>query len=363
MKQKGQSRRVEKDRQPLVRDEHRLAEAERQIRPALMRDVANLAGVSVMTVSRALNGSAAVTDVLRTRVLEAVARLEYRPNEVARSLRAQRSRQIGLIVPNLVDPFFAICADAVSLVAKKHGYSVVITTSDEDLKFETEQVSLMAQRSVEGIILVPALGKRESFRRSRVASIPIVTLDRPLSGSSSASVVVENREGARRSVEHLIGHGCRRIVHLCLNRRLYTLAARERGYRDAMRTARLVPESVNGDFAGDEMIAALRSLRVEGPFALFCSNNLVTRRALHSLTELNWRVPEEVPLVGFDDFETADIMKPAITVVRQPIYLLGTTGAEILFEKLADTGTQDGWGLRTLPVELIVRNSCGCLNK
>jgi LacI family transcriptional regulator len=246
------------------------------------------------------------------------------------------------------------------LIAKKHQYSVVITTSDEDADVEYEQIALMARRNVEGIILVPASGERKHLPHRPSVLLPIVTLDRPLPGSCYASVVVENKGGARLVVDHLIEHGCRRIVHLCADLHRYTLAARNQGYRQALQRANLIPEVVCGSFSEEDMVELLLKLQSGGPFALFCSNNLMTRRALRGLSQLNLHVPEDVPVVGFDDFETADLLKPGITVVRQPIHELGRTGAEILFKSFEDK--QNKVGLIVLPVELIVRDSCGSLH-
>jgi LacI family transcriptional regulator len=324
-----------------------------------MQDVATLAGVSIMTVSRTLSGKVSVKEELRTRVIDAIAKLDFRPNELARSLRAQRTHQIGLIVPNLLDPFFAICADAVSQVAKKHQYSVVITTSDEDANLEQEQIVLMARRNIEGIVLVPASTRRKRHTSWPSVSLPIVTLDRTIAENCYASVSVENKGGACMLVNHLIEHGCRRIIHLCFNQNRFTLRERDHGYQQAMEQANLTPEVISGTFTDEGMADLLRTLQSGGPFALFCSNNLMTRRALRGLSRLNLRIPEDVPLVGFDDFDTADLLKPGITVVRQPTHELGRTGAEILFAGIESGQAEPRKKSIILPVELIVRESCG----
>jgi LacI family transcriptional regulator len=329
-----------------------------------MRDVAKLAGVGTMTVSRVLNGTVKVSDETRARVLGAIAKLNYLPNEIARSLREQRSRQVGVIVPNLRDPFFAICSQSISMVAKQHSYSVIITTSNEDPETEYVEATRMLRRHIEGLIVIPALGKSR-LREKEFERTPIVTLDRPVAGASFDCVLVQNKIGARTGVRHLIEHGHRRIAFLGLSRSLFTIKTRLEGYREAMLEAGLRPSAhFVGDALPEMLTTIVTSLAGKNPpTAFFCSNNLITRNALHGLSSLNVRIPEDIALVGFDDFEMADIIKPAVTIVRQPFDLLGSTAAELLFSRLETETDTDPARRIVLPVELIVRDSCGSHDK
>src|ERR1700761_6504325 len=144
-----------------------------------MRDVAAMAGVGTMTDSRVINGTAHVTEDTSKRVFDAIAALKYRPNQIARSLRVQRSRQIGIILPNLQDSFFAACAEAASLVAKEQGYSVNIAMSYEDPATEFNEVMTMMLRQVDGLIVIPAAGSETQLTAPELSRLPIVTLDRP----------------------------------------------------------------------------------------------------------------------------------------------------------------------------------------
>jgi LacI family transcriptional regulator len=334
-------------------------------RPSRMSDVAKLAGVGTMTVSRVLSGSVKVSEETARRVFDAIATLNYRPNEVARALRDQRSHQIGVIVPNLVDPFFAICAQTVSVVAKEHAYSVIIATADEDADIEYNEASRMLRRQVEGFVIIPAAGGVSRIAGSEFSRTPVVTLDRPIDNSSFDSVVVENRSGSQLGVNHLIQHGHRRIAFFGLSRNLYTIRARFEGYRDALKKAGLKPEFYFGNSTQTEMIATIRGV-LDGknpPTAFYCSNNLIARNAVHALAYLKVRIPESVALVGFDDFETANILNPPLTVVRQPITDLARMGANILFSRLLnDDRTERGKHI-VLPVELLLRDSCGTHQK
>ena len=332
--------------------------------PIRMSDVAKLAGVSTMTVSRVLNENANVLDETRQRVFAAVERLGYRRNELARSLRERRSRQIGILVPNLCDPFFAISAQAINRVARGHGYSVCIATTEENPELEYEEASRMLRRSVEGLLVIPVDVKGTSRLLSpEIQSLPIVTIDRPASGAGRMfdTFLVENKQGAMDGTNHLLSMGHTRIACVALSRRLYTMRQRISGYEAAMEAAGLaptvviVPETVQGT------LNQLRQLMSDHqpPTAIFCANNLTTRQVLQALQAMHLHPPDPVALVGFDDFEIADLLRPGVTVVSQPFESMARQAAETLFERLAGPISRSPGKRTVLPVELIVRGSCG----
>ena len=190
----------------------------------------------------------------------------------------------------------------------------------------------MLRRQVDGFVIIPAAGGVSRIAGSEFSRTPVVTLDRPIENSSFDSVVVENRSGSQLGVNHLIQHGHRRIAFFGLSRNLYTIRARFEGYRDALKKASMKPEFYFGNGTQTEMITTIRSVldSKNPPTAFYCSNNLITRNAIHALAHLKVRMPETVALVGFDDFETANILNPPLTVVRQPITDLARMGANIL---------------------------------
>jgi LacI family transcriptional regulator len=328
-----------------------------------MNDVARLAGVGTMTVSRVLNGSANVSPNTAERVRGAIRKLNYRPNEMARALRAMKSKSVGVIVPYLYDPFFSTCAHAINVVAKEHGYLVVLTTSDEDAATEYEEAQLMIQRHVEGLIVIPASGGQSSLNGREFDAMHIVTIDRPVQNRRFDSVLVENEAGARLAVQHLIErHGHRRILCLGMDSSLYTMSARFEGYRKAMISNRLAPEPMLACSTPEAAHAIVNTALQETPrvTAFFTANNLATRYILAALLENGIDIPGDVALVGFDEVELADILPPKLTVVRQSAFDLGRVAAEMLFERLK-TGTFPDKGKRkVLPIELILRRSCGC---
>ena len=329
-----------------------------------MADVARLANVGTMTVSRVLNHSAHVNAETAKRVYWAMEVLQYRPNEAARTLRGHKSRSIGVLVPSLADPFFAICAHSINLVAQAHGYSMILTTSHGDPEVEYAQAQWMLQRHVEGLILVPTQSQNSRLQDRHFDRIPIVAFDTPIDIKRVDCVLVENQEGALRATQHLIGHGHTNIQFLGNDAGLYTIQARMEGYRRAMSAVGL-PALAKLDCTSQEAVTQeLRAARGQGklPTAFFCANNWITKFLMRSLFELGIRVPDQAALIGFDEVEMADLLQPTLTVVRQPIGDVGTLSASMLFDslKLSPQERPEEGIRKVLTVDLILRASCGC---
>lgn len=334
-------------------------------RKPTMNDVAKLAAVGTMTVSRVLNGSANVSEEATERVQAAIEQLDYRPNEMARALRGQRTRSIGLILPYLYDSFFAMCGHAVTTVARQHGYSVIMTTSNEDPDTEYDEAMQMMQRHVEGLVVIPANQGKTRLSRALLGKTPLVALDRPSADPGFDSVLVENQSGSKRMVQHLIEHGHQAIAFMGLSRGVYTINARFQGYRKAMAEAGLETDACFECKTMEATVAAIASrLKAKTPpTAYFTSNTLATRFVFAALLQLGIRIPADAALAGFDDFELADLTSPPLTVVRQPVEEMGRVAAEQLFDRLKlGEFTEPGKRI-VLPVEIVLRRSCGCKNK
>jgi LacI family transcriptional regulator len=327
-----------------------------------MADVARLAGVGTMTVSRVLSGTVPVAEETARRVQKAIDQLGYRPNELARAFRGQRSRTIGLIIPYLYDPFFANCAHAVTTVAKEHGYSVLTTTSNEDPDLEYAEAEQMLQRHVEGLVVIPARFRQSRLTRSFFGKTPAVVFDRPVSDPAVDAVLVENTSGSRRMVEHLIEHGHERVSFMGLSRTLYTINARYLGYRRAMQEAKLTERPFFGCNSREDTRSAIEE-QLNGknpPTAFFTSNNLATRYVFAALLNAGVKIPVDVVLAGFDDFDLAELTSPPLTVVRQPAQEMGRVATSLLFERI-ERGESPQTGTKiVLPVEIVLRRSCGC---
>lgn len=335
-------------------------------RKPTMSDVARLAGVGTMTVSRVLSGTVRVSTETAQRVQTAIDQLKYRPNELARAFRGQRSRSIGLIIPYLYDPFFANCAHAVTTVAKEHGYSVILTTSNEDSDTEYAEAEHMLERHVDGMVVIPSRFRTTRLSRALFGKTPVVAFDRPVPDPSLDVVLVQNTAGAKRIVEHLIDeHGHKRIAFMGLSRTLFTINTRFLGYRRAMQDAGLEEDATFDCISEEPTLRILQAMlnRKDAPTAILTSNTLATRYVLNAITHLGVKVPGDIAFAGFDDFDLAEFTSPPLTVVRQPAQEMGRVATNLLFDRIARGEIPYTGNRIVLPVEIVLRRSCGCKHK
>ncbi len=331
---------------------------------ATLEDVAKAAGVGPMTVSRTINGHPYVAEDTAKKVRAAIRQLDYRPNHAARILTGQLSRSIGLIVPDLADPFFSVVSHAVQETARESGYLVWLAASNDDRSIEAAQVEQMTHHPVDGILLVPVDSRDRYLKAVASGTTPVVTIDRPIEVATTDSVEVENRAGARTAVEHLIGHGCKRIVCVATNSHLRTIKERIAGYEECLRQARL---SRTRALQLSNLVEAKMALSAlfssdNRPDALFTANNASTIWVIETLREMNIEAGKDVALIGFDDVDFYTLITPPITSIRQPAAELGRMSARLLLQRIK--GDSSLSSVRTvLPVSLVIRESCGCRRK
>lgn len=337
--------------------------------PPTVSEVARAAGVGTTTVSRVINGGDRVSPETLAHVQRVIEKLGYRPNQAARVLKGHRTKTIGLVIPSIADPFFSSCAEAVQAVALASDSLLIVTTSHNDPHAEIENLEILISHRVDGLIVAPANSQGEALHNLlRRISIPIVAVDRPISGSLVDSVVTDNFEGAKLATQHLIGHGYKRIVCLTGESTLFTIHERIRGYRSAVESAGLtctlntaVKDYRSAEYAIESMLAGPNP-----PDALFTLKNSTTIYAFEVLQKLNVPVPKSIALLGFDDFELASIVRPSISVVQQPVEEIGRVAAELLFDRLSgnDSARTPSKSKRhrqtVLETCLIRRSSCGC---
>jgi LacI family transcriptional regulator len=331
------------------------------IKRATLEDVARLAGVAPMTVSRTINGHPYVAEDTAKKIRTAIRRLDYRPNHAARMLTGQLSRSIGLIVPDIADTFFSVIIHAVQETARESGYLVWLAASDDDPSIEAAQIQIMIHHPVDGILLVPA-NSRSSHLRSLVnGTTPIIAIDRPIETAATDSIGVENAKGAQLAVEHLIQHGYKKITCVAVNTHLQPIKERIAGYRESMKRAKLpCPEAVplSDDTAARFALSNLFNSRSR-PDALFTANNAATIWVIEALRDLKIEMGKDIALAGFDDVPFFTLMTPPVTAVSQPAADLGSMSARLLLQRIR--GELQSSSLRmTLPVILTVRGSCGC---
>jgi LacI family transcriptional regulator len=321
-------------------------------RPTL-KDVAERAGVSLKTTSRVLNGEKSVRPETEERVRAAMSELGFRPNYFARRLRlGADSSSIGLVIEDLSNPFYSGMAHAIEKRAHERSMLLIIGSSQREAEMERRLVASLSQRRVSGLIVVPAGSDHAHLAAEQERGLRIVCVDRPAEGIEADTVLADNYGGARLAVEHLLSHGHRRICYLGDDAQLYTNRQRLEGYCAALEGAQDLVRLDLSDAAAAE--AATRELLAGGdpPTALFAGNNLLTIGALHALRALR---RSDVAVVGFDDFEAADLVVPGVTVVRHDPADLGRLAADRLFARLDGDGGAPV--VKVLPVHLIPRGS------
>lgn len=334
-------------------------------RSVTIKDVAAHAAVSVATVSAVLNANKYVSPELEQRVRTSVASLGYERNSLAQSLKTQTSCTIGLIISDIANPFFTSVVRGVEDVANQQNYSLILGNTDEDPEKEKNYIRLLESKRVDGLILTATAGNHEYLQTLPAQQLPLVTLDRSLFEWGIDSVLIDNVTGARKAIEHLIQLGHRRIGIVTGISGITTTSERFIGYKAALET--------HGIALDDRLIATADS-RIEGgeraalqlltqgsirPTALFAMNGLMGIGVLQAFEKLGLRCPEDIALICFDDFAWTSILRPRLTVVRQPTYEIGQKAAHLLFERLKkrDAAPQE---VRLMP-QLIIRESCGAV--
>jgi LacI family transcriptional regulator len=332
---------------------------ERGARRPTMREVAAVAGVSLSTVSRVINGIEVQPDLAR-RVRDAVGLLEYRRDLTASTLRrADRvSATIGLLLEDVANPFFSALHRSVEDVAGRRGVLAFAGSCDEDPVRERQLVDALLARGVDGLIIAPTAGDHSYLARDHRAGVGLVFVDRPPRFIDADAVVTDNAGGARDAVSHLIAHGHRRIAFLGDRPEIHTAVTRLQGYHDALAEHGIPDDPAlvrDGLLSIEEAFAATREF-LQGanpPTALFTSQNLITIGAVRALHELG--LEHSIALIGFDDITLADVLDPALTVVAQDPFALGRTAAELLFARLdGDNGPSR---THEVPTTLIARGS------
>jgi DNA-binding LacI/PurR family transcriptional regulator len=319
---------------------------------ASIKDIAQAAGVSHSTVSRALNDSTLVNEATRERIKALAMEMGYTPNAVARSLKAQRSGTVGLVVTSLTDPFFADVMAGVDTVAGGAGLSMFVAASHNDPDREMEVIETFHRRRVDGIIVAASrLSNRYRERLARI-HVPIVVVNQHTEENPEFhAVAFDEYGGARLAVDHLLALGHSRIGYLGLGNRQRSNRLRLNGYRDAMREAGrmvdpvwalVVPESDIRERDDTEIGEGYVSdLLDAGVTAVFCYNDRVAVGALLTCRAQAIEVPRDLSLVGFDDIDLARWVDPPLTTVRQPRADMGRTAMSLMLELLEDREGQD----------------------
>jgi DNA-binding LacI/PurR family transcriptional regulator len=338
----------------------------RRVKAATIREVAALAGVSTATVSRTLRNSANVDPATRVRVEEAAATLRYRPSGVARSLKLRSTRTLGLIVTDILNPYFPQIVRAIEDAARERGYSVLLADGRHDPSREIESLDLLADREVDGLIIASTAVSARHQDRIRELRCPVVIVNSESTIPGTPAVASDNVAGGRLAAEHLFALGHEHVAYVTTTFEENTAANDRFAGASAAHAARggsaplVTVVAVDGVEGG--MRAAQRAMADHpGTTALLCYNDVTAVGAIRGLRAAGFDVPRDVSVMGFDDIEIAAYVDPALTTVRQATDEMGRSAVEILFGRLEggpDARAAEPVGdTRRLPVQLIARAS------
>jgi len=328
-----------------------------------LRDIAERVGVSIALVSYVLNGREKEMRVgaeVVKKIRKAAEELNYQPNQIARSLRMQSTKTLGMIVADIANPFFGSLARIVENEAMKFGYTVVVGSSDENPVQSESLVTVFMNRQVDGFIITPAEGSEQQIRQLVDSQVPVVLLDRYFPGIDASHVVLDNRKASFDATTHLISHGTRSITMVAYQQNLSQMEDRIGGYEDAMlhhglgaaiRVEKIRKEHIQEDMR--KMFNALAPGSHPGTGLIF-ANKALALAGLYCIRQQSLKVPGDIDFIGYDGGEAFDLFSPPLTYIRQPVAQMGKSAFSILMDLINGNGeVRKEW---LLP-ELIIRNS------
>lgn len=325
-----------------------------------IKDIAKEANVSITTVSRVLNNKPDVGDDTRAKILKIIEEMNYNPNSVARGLVMQKTHTIGLIIPDISNPFFPQIVRAVEDKAQELGYSVILFNTDNHLERERKAVELFKSKQVDGLIVSLSLGNEKILKNLKASNYPVVQIDRSVLDHIYPLVSIDNKKSAYQMVEYLIKKGHKKIAHISGD--LNTTTARERlsGYKKVLKDYEIeINEDyiIEGDYTQDSAYKDMQHLlELESPpTAVFAANDLSAAGVYKALFDAGLKIPEDIAVAGHDDINLASLLKPELTTMRQPKYKLGERAVEVLLKMIDDEEAEiEDQKLNT---DLIIRES------
>jgi LacI family transcriptional regulator len=334
-----------------------------------LNDIARKAGVSVSTVSRVLNRKSQknrISPKTAKLVMEAAKELNYRPHQLARGLRLKRTLTIGLVVPDISNPFFAHVTRMIQKNAYEYGYSMIVCNTDEDIDTEIEQIYLLRGKGVDGYIIMPVGVENDHIVELIDFDKPLVLLDRCFNQLETNSVVVDNYNGSYNATKYLIEQGHKRIAIIQGLINTSTNSERVQGYKDALKEYGISVDKkliVGNDFRKDNGYIETKLLLAtpDPPTAIFTMSDLITLGALEAIKEGDFTIPDDISIISYDDIDFAPYFKSPLTAVRQPKESMGKVAVKLLIEDIKQKGRNAKQKIILKP-ELIIRDSVKNLN-
>lgn len=303
---------------------------------ATMQDIANQAGVSKTTVSMVLNNKdSSISDTTRNKILSIAEEMNYIPNSIARSLSTNKSGTIGIMVPDITNPFFSEIARAIEDAANKYDYNVIFCNLDNEIEKEDKYVKLLVSKLVDGVIFITGGNSNKSIEILKGNNVPFIFVDRYVKGYEQYYGVYSlNKEGMTEGIDYLYKSNKRKIVFVSGDPELGVSKQRYEGYKEAMEKYGLFNEELifEGDFSldGGKKVTNDIIQQVKDFDAIFFSNDLMAIGGMKVLVKNGFRIPEDVGVIGFDNIQIAEMMEPGLTTIGQPIYDMGKEACELL---------------------------------
>ncbi|WP_226670773.1 LacI family DNA-binding transcriptional regulator [Metabacillus litoralis] len=330
---------------------------------ASIKDVAEKAGVSTATVSHVINQTRFVAEETKLKVMQTMKELDYRPNSIARSLRSAKSKTIGLLIPvtgsDTSNFFFMSIAQGIESKLKEHGYNLILSNSNEDIENEQEQIKSFNSQLIDGLIIAPTGLDSSYLEKTLSGTYPVVFIDRKPRGFNGDFVLVDNFRGTYDAVQLLVKKGHRYIGYLTGTLGLSSVDERLQGYKKALEKNNIplndkhIREGKPSFDSGYQLTKEI--MEEEKITALIVSNNVMTMGAMAFLQEKQMKIPDQLAVIGYDDYDWAKITTPPLTVIKQPAFDLGVTAGETLIERI--NNPEKVYSEVTLVTDMIIRQS------
>ena len=324
-----------------------------------LKEIAKLAGVSTATVSHVINGTRFVSEETKKKVLKVIEDVGYRTNFIARSLRSKKSYTIGLIVPDISNSFFAAITETIAKHLKEKGYRLILANSDENKEYEKEEINVFTSQIIDGLIIAPVADDHTFMQDLVDENYPVVFIDRKPTGYVRDCVLADNFNGSFDATTAFIKQGHKKIGIITGLQGLTTTSERLQGYKEALSKHNLPVEERLIKYGNSKYESGYSSveelLKNTDMTALYVGNNSMTIGAVNCLIDNNVKIPEDISVIGFDDYAWAKITNPPLTVVKQPIYKMSVKAVELLLKRINEGG--DDFSDYIFPTEIVYRKS------
>ncbi|PKP55719.1 LacI family transcriptional regulator [Candidatus Atribacteria bacterium HGW-Atribacteria-1] len=331
-----------------------------------IKDVAELVGVHPSTVSRVINDDSRISEKTREKVFLIIKKLGYTPNAIARGLKTKRTHTLGMLIPDITNPFFAEIARGVEDAANKNDFNIILCNTDDRLKKERTYLEILRGKRVDGLILGTAHIKDKSILELEKNNFPYILVSRNIEGLDKNCVIVDDEAGGIMAAEYLIKLGHRRIAHITGPLKTRSALNRLKGYKLTLKKHEIEYEDElvgEGDFrikGGYQVMKRFLKL-AEPPTAIFAANDLLALGAMQAIQKKNFHIPEDFSVIGFNDIELASFVYPALTTIRQPMLEMGALAVKMLL-RIIEEGEFNQRKIVLKP-KLIIRESCKKINK